>query len=179
MYHRHSFPPCWPSDAYAINGTFPSVSFPPLPSVLRRDLDDFATFFAAHNMHSATNPSPVECYYGIYIAGEAAIGNSPMCEVYGGEYISAYRNAVLVGNSNSHDGGEGETAYATIYDGTFISPRNFMTINADENPQYGHGVLSIEGGRFTSAENLDKYIDSTRFEVSAEPVDGYYVVSTI
>ena len=141
--------------------------------------DDFAAFFAAHNMNSATNPSPVECYYGIYIAGEAAIGNSPMCEVYGGEYISAYRNAVLVGNSNSHDGGEGETAYATIYDGTFISPKNFMTINADENPQYGHGVLSIEGGRFTSAENLDKYIDSTRFEVSAEPVDGYYVVSTI
>ena len=139
--------------------------------------DDFAAFFAAHNMNSATNPSPVECYYGIYIAGEAAIGNSPMCEVYGGEYISAYRNAVLVGNS--HDGGEGETAYATIYDGTFISPKNFMTINADENPQYGHGVLSIEGGRFTSAENLDKYIDSTRFEVSAEPVDGYYVVSTI
>lgn len=137
--------------------------------------EDYAGFFADYNARGETEPQVSDCYYGLYIAGERNISNSPQCIVNGGEYVSGSSNAILVGNSS--DGGVGATAYATIKGGTFWS-RNTSSavVNADENPQYGHGILSIEGGRFGSNTNLELYIDVDSHEISGPDEDGFYTV---
>lgn len=138
--------------------------------------EDYAGFFAEYNTKGNTEPLATECHYGLYITGERNISDSPKCTVNGGEYVSGYRNALQVGNSS--DGGEGATAYATIKGGTFWS-RNTSSavVNADDNPQYGHGVLSIEGGRFGSGTNLNLYVDADSYEISGPDGDGFYMVS--
>lgn len=137
--------------------------------------EDYAGFFAEYNTRGETEPQVSDCYYGLYIAGETNISNSPQCIVNGGEYVSGSDNAILVGNSS--DGGEGATAYATIKGGTFWS-RNTSSavVNADNNPKYGHGVLSIEGGRFGSRTNLELYVDAESHEISGPDEDGFYTV---
>lgn len=129
----------------------------------------------------STKPSSVslvdgEIFYGIYIAGEANKDVNPKCSIYGGTFISSARNSVLVGNSK--DGGAGATAYARIYGGTFHGGGSGnVTVNADKNPSYGHGVLSIEGGRFNFKTNLEQYVDDSKFSISEDTdQDGYYTV---
>lgn len=142
-------------------------------------IDDYTTFYSTFCHKASKVPEVGECHYAIYIAGEYNTADNPKCIVNGGEYVSADKYAVLVGNSA--DGGAGATAYASIIGGTFWSNNEkYAAVNADTNPQYGHGVLSIEGGSFRTNTNLSLYIDPERFEISdTADADGFYIVSAI
>ena len=139
---------------------------------------DYETFYLDHRREQfkgQNGPVKAELYYGLYVAGETNLANEPQCAIYGGEYISNHRNAVQVGNAN--DGGVGATAYAVIYAGRFTKGAGVnYAIDAEGDPGYGHGVISIEGGLFSSNVNLNQLIDDTQFKIEGPRSDGYYEV---
>ena len=139
---------------------------------------DYETFYLDHRrkqFKGQNGPVKDELYYGLYVAGETNLANEPQCAIYGGEYISNHKNAVQVGNAN--DGGVGATAYAVIYAGRFTKGAGVnYAIDAEGDPGYGRGVISIEGGLFCSNVNLNQLIDDTQFKIEGPRSDGYYEV---
>ena len=88
-------------------------------------------------------------FYPLYVAGESG---EVVCEVYGGTYTAAYREAIWVGNSGS-DGGAGKTAVLQVYGGSFTGGEGVTeAVKVDEEV----GGLRVEGGDFSS--DVSEYV---------------------